>query len=65
MQSFDADLLVASSGNFGGCAFADAHKLQKAEVQVPGFTPPLVRHVNTGLSADPVHMWDINAHVKL
>ncbi|KAL3161225.1 hypothetical protein ABBQ38_009591 [Trebouxia sp. C0009 RCD-2024] len=41
VQAFDADLFVADPGNLGGWALADALKLQKAMVQVPGFTPPL------------------------
>lgn len=45
LQSFGADLLVADPGNLGGWALADTLKLQKAMIQVPGFTPPLVRHV--------------------
>ncbi|KAL3161221.1 hypothetical protein ABBQ38_009588 [Trebouxia sp. C0009 RCD-2024] len=40
-QALDADLLVADPGNLGGWALADALNLQKALVQVPGFTPPL------------------------
>ncbi len=47
MQAFDADLLVADPGNLGGWALADALNIHKAIVQVPGFTPPLVRHVHT------------------
>ena len=47
MQAFDADLLVADPGNLGGWALADALDIHKAIVQVPGFTPPLVRHVHT------------------
>ena len=56
MQAFDADLLVADPGNLGGWALADALDIHKAIVQVPGFTPPLVRHVLTlhhGLSDSP------------
>ncbi|KAL3135835.1 hypothetical protein ABBQ32_007395 [Trebouxia sp. C0010 RCD-2024] len=41
VQAFDADVFVADPGNLGGWALADALKLQKAMVQVPGFTPPL------------------------
>ena len=44
VQAFDADLLVADPGNLGGWALADALSIHKAIVQVPGFTPPLVRH---------------------
>lgn len=45
LQAFDAELFVADPGNLGGWALADALKLHKAVVQVPGFTPPLVGHV--------------------
>lgn len=42
LQAFNADLFVVDPGNLGGWALADALRLHKAVVQVPGFTPPLV-----------------------
>ena len=45
LQAFDADLFVADPGNLGGWALADSLNLHKAVVQVPGFTPPLVRYI--------------------
>ena len=55
LQAFDADLFVADPGNLGGWAFADMLGLPKAMIQVPGFTPPLVRLVMAALTLNP-HM---------
>ncbi len=47
VQGFEADLFVADPGDLGGWALADALNIHKAMLQVPGFTPPLVRLLQT------------------